>query len=195
MELGAENRPKMIAAGVLGVLAIILLGRFLFSSSSPQPVAAAPANVPVVSPARPASGGKRSAAVVSSLDPTLRFDWLRTSEDTKYEGRGRNIFVPGAEPIPAPIASAIKTAKGPEPPPQPVVIPPPPINLKFYGFASSRAESKKIFLTDEGGDIFIAKEGDIIDRRYKILRISPTSVEVEDVLNNNRQQLPLIQGG
>ena len=37
-------------------------------------------------------------------------------------------------------------------------------------------------------------EGDIIDRRYRVLRITPVSVEVEDVLSNNRQSIPLTQG-
>ncbi len=35
--------------------------------------------------------------------------------------------------------------------------------------------------------MFIAGEGDIVDRRYRILHITPVSVEVEDVLNNNKQ--------
>ena len=77
---------------------------------------------------------------------------------------------------------------GPPPPP-----PPPPINLKFFGFANKPGEPRKVFLS-EGEDIFIAGEGDIIDRRYKILRITPGSVEVEDVLNNNRQSIPLTSG-
>jgi hypothetical protein len=65
--------------------------------------------------------------------------------------------------------------------------------LKFYGFASKPGEAKRIFLS-QGEDLFIAAEGDIVDRRYRVLRISPVSVEVEDVLNNNRQSLPLAQG-
>jgi hypothetical protein len=50
-----------------------------------------------------------------------------------------------------------------------------------------------VFLS-KGEDIFIAKEGQIIDRRYRILKIGPNSVEVEDVLTNNRQTLPLVAG-
>jgi hypothetical protein len=46
----------------------------------------------------------------------------------------------------------------------------------------------------QGEDIFIAAEGDIVDRRYRIVRILPMSVDVEDVLNNNRQSLPLTLG-
>ena len=73
-------------------------------------------------------------------------------------------------------------------PPKPP--PPPPIPLKFYGFSGSKNGPKQVFLS-KGEDIFIAKEGQIVDRRYKILKIGPNSIEVEDVLNNNRQTLPL----
>jgi hypothetical protein len=76
------------------------------------------------------------------------------------------------------------------PPPPP---PPPPITLQFFGFASKPGEPKKVFLA-QGDDVFIAQEGDIVNRRYKILHITPTSVEVEDVLYNNRQTLPLTRG-
>ena len=78
------------------------------------------------------------------------------------------------------------------PPPPPGPPPPPPINIKFFGFASKPGEAKSIFLS-QNDDVFVAKEGDIVDRRYKILRISPMSIEVEDVLNNNRQVIPLTQ--
>jgi hypothetical protein len=77
--------------------------------------------------------------------------------------------------------------------PPPALPPPPPINLKFFGFASKPGEPKKIFLS-QGEDIFIAAEGDIVNRRYRILHISPAAVDIEDVLNNNRQSIPLTQG-
>ena len=66
-------------------------------------------------------------------------------------------------------------------------------NSPFFGFANRPGETKKVFLS-QNEDIFIAGEGDIVDRRYRVLRISPTAVDVEDVLNNNRQSLPLLQG-
>jgi len=70
--------------------------------------------------------------------------------------------------------------------------PPPPIELKFFGFANKPGEPKKIFLS-HGEDIFIASEGDIVNRRYRVLKISPAAVDIEDVLNNNRQSIPLTQ--
>jgi len=102
------------------------------------------------------------------------------------------IEVPPAAPAkPKPAAPAIKTP--PPPPVDPGPPPPPPINLKFFGFANRPGEAKKVFL-EQGEDIFVASEGDIVNRRYKVLKIAPTSVEVEDVLNNNRQSIPLTQG-
>ena len=66
--------------------------------------------------------------------------------------------------------------------------------LKFYGFASRKDGNKRIFLS-KGEDIFVAKEGDIVDRRYKIVHIGPNSVEVQDVLTNNRRRRFRCQAG
>jgi len=72
--------------------------------------------------------------------------------------------------------------------------PPPPIPLKFYGFASSPGEPKKIFLKN-GDDVFVAGEGEIVDRRYKVIRITNTSVEIQDVVTSGPPQtIPLTQG-
>ena len=199
MQVGAENRTKLIAALVLMTLAVVLVGRWLLSSTGSAPaVATAPASArpaahPAVAP-RVTSGGKKAKAP-RSLDPTLRYDWLKASEDTKYQGAGRNIFRAQAESIPPPQGNGTtdKHGKNEPPPPPPGPPPPPPINLKFFGFANKPGEPKKVFLS-QGEDVFIAGEGEIVDRRYKILHISPMSVEVEDVLNNNRQSIPLTQG-
>jgi hypothetical protein len=197
VKLGAENRTKLIVALALMALAVVV---FLLNYGSSAPSAAAPVFTPPGAasqpgtPLRPTTRTKGHAKKVStpsrSLDPTLRYDWLKASEDTKYEGTGRNIFLAQAE-IPQPVAPASpdkEANSGPPPPP-----PPPPINLKFFGFASKPGESKKVFLS-EGEDVFIAAEGEVVNRHYRVLRISPTSVEIEDVLNNNRQSIPLTAG-
>ena len=88
-------------------------------------------------------------------------------------------------------ASPTQALVGPEDLPPPA--PPPPIDLKFYGYATPAGGTKRIFLA-QGEDVFIAREGDIVDRRYKVVRISGTAVEILDVLSNNRQSIPLNQG-
>lgn len=128
------------------------------------------------------------------LDPTLDLTQLSKSEDIKYAGNGRNIFVAGSVAVierPKATGATDRQANNVYTPPP--VPPPPPINLKFFGFANQPGETKKVFLS-QGEDIFIAAEGDIVDRRYRVLKISATSVDVEDVLNNHRQNLPLTQG-
>jgi hypothetical protein len=204
VNLGTENRKKTMAAAILGVLAVLFIGYRLFSifggGSSPEAaVNASPTSVTATQPAAPRrsssrrptrSAGKKPVAV-PSLDPTLKLPLLASTENTKYTGNGRNIFR-AEEDIPKPVASPVKpqAQKDNLPPPPP---PPPPINLKFFGFASKPGEAKRIFLS-KGEDVFIAGEGDIVDRRYKVLQIGPASVTIQDVLTNNTQQIPLTQG-
>jgi hypothetical protein len=198
MKVGSEERNKLIVAIVLMVLAVLSVG-YLVTKLSGSPSSAASAVVPAPAAATPARKNaarsrtsNKKVAPVRSLDPSLRYDWLKASEDTKYRGTGRNIFRAQAD-IPAPIARPNTDKPKETGPPAPVLPPPPPpINLKFFGFASKPGELKKVFLKQDE-DVFIAHEGDIVDRRYKLVRISPMAVEIEDVLNNNRQSIPLTQ--
>jgi hypothetical protein len=187
VNLGAENKYKVIAVGGLVALVLVIVVWELWPGSTTS------ASAPVVPAAHAqTANGKKGAQTLSTIDPTLRTDLLKDSEGTKYEGNGKNIFVAAVEiekPVAPPILPPTKDVVQPGPPPPP---PPPPIPLKFFGFATQSGGSKKIFLA-ENDDIFIAAEGDIVDRRYKVIRIFPMAVEIEDVLNNNRQQIPLTQ--
>ena len=97
---------------------------------------------------------------------------------------------------PAKIAIA-KRLVGPSPPPAVVPTPEPkapPIPLKFYGFVNkTKVGDKRAFFLD-GEDIVIASEGDMIKKRYKIVRIGVNSAVVEDTefKSNNQQTLPLV---
>jgi len=204
VKVGTENRTKVIAAIALGVVAVVVLvwqfaGWFGGSSSSaaaPVPTSSTEFGKEAApSPRRP--GRTRDAGLKQNtgknLDPTLRLDLLKSSEDTKYEGAGRNIFkvfVEIPKIITPPVTPQSDASKAAPPPPAP----PPPIPLTFYGFATPSGGTKRIFLVSHGEDVFIAKEGDIVDRRYKVVRISQNAVEILDVLSNNRQSIPLTQG-
>ena len=202
MQLGLENKKKTMWAVVLGVIAVLVFAwqfiPMLTESSAPTSNAQAAAPVPNRPPAaraRAPKPGKKPK--VENLDPTLRLDLLASSEQTRYEGNGRNIFVSQAEEIPIPIGpGAVDHKKKDEPPPYVAPTPPPPapIPLKFYGFASSPGEPKKIFLK-MGEDVFVAGEGEIVDRRYKVIKITNTFVEIQDVVGSGPpQNIPLTQG-
>ena len=126
----------------------------------------------------------------NTLDPRLRLDILAASQNKKYEAGGRNIFrMEELKPIRTDYCGSVRQPYGPEPPPTPTPTPPPPpIPLKFYGFASKGSEPKRIFLADEG-EVFVARQGDIVERKYKVIQINNTSVVIEDMLNSNRQTI------
>jgi hypothetical protein len=198
VKVGTENRKQLIALGVLGGLALISM-IYNFWPSSTTETAPAPAQVAPASPQRPPTRRTASGKVVTvtepRLDPTLDLTLLAQSEDIKYAGNGRNIFVAGSvatieKPKGRGVTDNEPTAELHMPPPVP---PPPPINLKFFGFANKPGEAKRVFLV-QGEDVFIAGEGDIVDRRYRVIHITNTAVEMEDVLNNNKQSIPLTQG-
>jgi hypothetical protein len=193
VQVGSENKKKVIWASALGAVAVLVIAYQMFSSPSGPVTAAQPPTSTTPGKARKstARNGKERPAAQERLDPTLDLRLLAQTEQNKYSGSGRNIFVAQVD-IPAPVAPAITpdVQMGPPAPPPPP--PPPPITLKFFGFANKPGEPKKVFLS-QGEDVFIAVEGDIVDRRYKIVHIGPTSIEVEDVLYNNRQNIPLTQ--
>jgi hypothetical protein len=200
VQLGLENKKQARWAAILGVIAVLAVAyEFIpmFMGSSSTPAASTQVAGPGAERGKGRPGGKGKKVRPENLDPTLRLDLLASAEQTQYEGSGRNIFVSQAEPvtIPPPGAPGVTDAAKIDPPWTPPPTPTaPPIPLKFFGFASSAGEPKKIFLV-LGEDVFVAGEGEIVDRRYKVVRISPTSVEMKDMVSSGpNQNIPLTQG-
>lgn len=192
IRVGAENKKKVVIASVLGVLAILLVVRALFSTFAGGD--SAPASVPAMrSGALPTTSGGRQARLLpgaSLLDPTLHPEKMALAENTEYHGSGRNIFSKNSAPIdiPKPVAS-VRTTERAQPTGPP---PPPPIDLRFYGFASKQGGKPRIFLL-QGDEVYIASEGDVVARRYRVGNITPGAVVIQDMLNNNVQTIPLSQ--
>lgn len=195
MRLGAEDKKKRLIAMALVPLALTAIAYIVWNlaggpSAAPPPAPAARLNVPAQTATNDASShAAQHLESASALDPTLHPERMALAENTKYTGTSRNIFSkdsmsPAAiSAIEKPIAS-VRTAVPAGPPP------PPPIKLKFYGFATEQNGQKMVFLLD-GEDVFIAKQGDIVDGRYKVVRIESGAVVVDDLSYNNQQTLPL----
>jgi hypothetical protein len=191
---------------VLGVvLLLVVLYEFMPSSSTNASTATPAATAVNLPPASAANSGRPARRVSAaaprgkerasqSLDPTLHLAQLALTEQIKYEGSGRNIFVAQADAV---IPTPGSTGATDQPKDKIIQIqpqaPPPPIPLKFFGFASRPGETKKIFLS-KAEDVFIAGEGEIVDRRYKVVRISANAVEIQDlVVSGPAQSIPLTQ--
>jgi hypothetical protein len=188
VKIGTENRKQVIAMVVLLAIAIPLVlynfkDMFWGSNASAAP------SVPAAAVKSRPSGGLPTQ---DTSDPRLRLDILEASRKVKYEAGGRNIFTMEAE-IP-PVVGQVRPQKDynvpfyipPTPPP------PPPIPIKYYGFASRPGETKKVFLQQTGREeVWVARQGDIVGLRYRLVQISSNSVTMEDVQTSNRQQIPL----
>jgi hypothetical protein len=196
----------VIAAFVL--VAAGILYYFFHDDSPPPPVAPVMVTAPVkvapvaktgavvaVPPGSSSGAAAKNLGTTSAqLDPTLRMEAMLVTESLAYSGSGRNIFSANSVPvdIPKPIVPVRpKPGPPPPPPPPPGPPPPPPIDLKFFGTATG-ADGKRAAFLLHGDDVFLASDGDIVQRKYKVISISASSILVEDMANNNRQTLPLL---
>jgi len=151
-----------------------------------------------------------------TIDPKLRLDLLAKVRSVDLGPAARNLFVWGPAPPPQ-LADGVKEPgkimpRAPVPGAQgPNAVdasassapPPPPITLKYYGYTSQRADGHKRAFFSEGDctgntpnaqcDIFIAAEGDLILKRYKVVRITNSSADVEDTQFKHTQPLPITQ--
>jgi hypothetical protein len=203
---------QMKKGGAIGAFVLVAVGILYYElhDDTPAPVAApvvvtAPVKTaPTATKTGPAvavapgsvvgATAKKVGTTSAQLDPTLRMDAMLVTESLVYSGSGRNIFSASSAPIDIPKPIAPVRPKGPV---VPVVVapvgppPPPPIDLKFFGTATVANGSRSAFLL-HGDDVFLASNGDIVQRRYKVISISANSILVEDMANNNRQTLPLL---
>lgn len=137
----------------------------------------------------------------TKVDPTLRRDLLAKLQAVTASGPGRNLFQFGQAPVK-------ELPKGPEPQvplkPLPVVTsaeppkptgppPPPPINLKYYGYSSPKVGGGKTAFFLDGEDILVAREGETLKRRYRLVRIGVNSVTMEDTESKRQQTIPLAE--
>ena len=198
--------PDQQKKGGLIAAFLLLMGGILYyqlrDDAPPPPaapvVATAPAvktnSTPKINAVPSGNVAKNLGTTSAQLDPTLRMEAMLVTESLVYSGNGRNIFSMTSAPveIPKPVATARPNpGPPPPPPPPPGPPPPPPIDLKFFGTATAPGGKKQAFLL-HGDDVFLAADGDIVVRKYKVISVSMNSILVEDLANNNRQTLPLL---
>ena len=66
-----------------------------------------------------------------------------------------------------------------------------PIPVKFFGLVELRGGVRVAAFTNTRGNTFYGKEGDIIEGRYRLLRISADSVELAYLDGRGRQTIRL----
>ncbi len=177
------SRQLLVLAAVLAGLIVVVIAR---RSDAPAGPAAAPSN-----PTR----GNVPVAPKATTVADVKLELLKNAQ-TKLGPSTRNPFQ--FKPKPAPLAPPRPTGAtgrgGPviagPPPPPPGPPPPPPIALKFIGVLAT-AQGRLAVFRDNGGDIVNGKEGDIIDGRYRLLKIGVESADLAYVDGRGRQTIRL----
>jgi hypothetical protein len=174
---------------MLTVLAVVAVAAVVarFGGDDPAETGGAPSN---------RAGQGDTAALPDAPVVDLRLERLHAERGELPEAdRNPFRFRPKAPP-PAPPRSASPSTQAPRPPeftPPPVPAgppPPPPIPIKFFGLVELRGQRVAAF-TDTRGNTFYGKEGDIIEGRYRVLRVSTDSVELAYLDGRGRQTIRL----
>lgn len=140
-------------------------------------------------------GGKTSVTVDVSAEaqnvpllqvenPQLHFPGVERARKTEYKSAGRNIFSAVAPPPLVPKQDKITLKpdwsgprqEPPKPPPPPPVLP-----VKFFGFGIVPNGTARIAFFTDGEEIYTVGEGEILLKRFRILKIGNASLEFEEI--------------
>jgi hypothetical protein len=179
----AVQRQVAVLAALLAVLVVVAVVQL--RGGNPTPAA------PRSTPSNQASGRGGAAAQVPVTD--VKLDVLNKAESA-YPKPERNPFQFRARQE-APAAGGGRPTQAPEsvtPPVPPGPPPLPPIPWRFVGVAELPGGAGRVGAFSDGrGNTTWAKEGDIIDGRYRVLRVGPDSAEVAYADGRGRQSLRL----
>lgn len=218
MKLGAE--PKKIA--ILGILLAVAIGMFIYNSESGggetnpvlqnhAPATATPSAITTPRRTRIArrtnAARDRGALRIQTVDPrngdvdpTLRLDLLARLQSVQPMEGGRSLFELGPDPNTAAAKPLPPVKIVPQPlPPNGGIHPAGPteaaftIPLKFYGFEKPKSNgtgNRGFFL--DGDNILVASEGELLQNRFLVVELTPTSAKLEDTQLKKGQTLPLV---
>jgi hypothetical protein len=122
-------------------------------------------------------------------NPALRLDILKRFLALEYKGVHRSIFSATLPPPPAPPPSkVIALPTGPPPGPPPLTV-----DAKYFGYVSDFGGSHRraFFATTNNEDVIIAGEGDTLMGRFRVIRLTNTTADVEEVSSGRRATLNL----
>jgi hypothetical protein len=133
-------------------------------------------------------------APINVDNPALRLDILQRFLNLQYKGTHRNIFVaaaPPPPPLPAPVTPVSVAA------PVPTGPPPLTVEAKYFGFVSDSKGSHRraFFATSNNDEVFVAGEGDTVLGRFRVVRITSTTADLEEVSSGRRATLILEEPG
>jgi len=179
-----ERRTRVL----LGVLVVVLSAAAAYRFW-PNTAANAPAASNARGAARTSQGGGQEFA------PDVHLEALQQPRPKPGEV-DRNLFRFKSKPAPAPPPTAGPVTRVAEPsaPPAPAGPPPPStptIPYKFIGVLEVPGQAQRVAILSDPRGVYHGREGDIIEGRYRILKIGVESVEMAGVDGQGRQTIRL----
>jgi hypothetical protein len=179
--MGVEPRRQLLLGAVVAGLA------FTIYHVWPSPAGVAP--VASSKGRRPTTGGPGGPP--GSTAPDVHLDALEGGRP-KPVATERDLFrFKPKPPPPPPPPRTTKPAETPVPTGPPPPPPLPPIALKFIGVLEAPERPGRIAILSDGRDVFHGREGDIIEGRYRILKIGAESIDMAYLDGRGRQTIRL----
>ncbi len=191
------SRTKLEKFGsiALGAACVFLVFK-LISEISGSPVEAAREQDPVTRSSSPSSDSpkplRKEINKLASADPGLEIQALKEYVARPLPDNTRDPFDFAATPPPQirPGASGgggLGGAGGTEGNAAPA---PPQIPLQALGYSVRVGVGGEAYLADSD-QIYIVHQGDVVSKQYRILRVTPSVVEVQDEASGQTVQLPI----
>jgi len=122
-------------------------------------------------------------------------DILNRFLSLQYKGTHRNIF---SEVPPPPPPAEVKTPENVPPPPSVPTGPPPlTVEAKYFGYATDAMgiNRRAFFATANNEDVIIAGEGDTFLGRFRVVRLTNTTADVEELASGRHATMTLEESG
>jgi hypothetical protein len=193
--VASERKQLMLLGAIVIVFIAVVWWQLTRDDGTATPVTPAPVSqtARAAVPAASATGGAVPVIALAALkesgpepvdtgrDP-FRFEAARPAAPA---GGG------GARAPMAPLPPQVVPVAPTEPPGPP---PPPPIQLRYIGSAKQGAGGRQLVVLRDDRGIYYGGEGDVIEGRYRILRVAPDSVDVAYVDGRGRRTITLTGG-
>jgi len=177
-----ERQRKQLA--LLGLLVLTASVVFYVQFGRGTTVAGPGAsNTPARTPARPGE-----AAASTGLPEALRLTALQPAEEAPRGARDPFGFgVPPRPAAPPVVQAPPRVAPPPAPRPQAAQTGRPAIPVKFLGFAEDPRRPGKWVSLSVNGTVVLAREGDIVDGRYRLEKVGLESITMTYLDGQGRQ--------
>lgn len=176
--------------GVLGAVSLVLLVNLVLQynrgrGGGTRPGARTPprAQASTLPGAKAAAGKQKGSDELSRYDPLVKLGRLQALEARPLPKLQRNPFEFVARPTAvSPVQTGAAAAAATQPPP--------PVTLKPMGYSEGKGGVKEAMVSDED-QVFVVHEGDSVGTRYKVIKITPTVITVEDATLHQTVDLPV----